>query len=976
MTRHPVLARRATENSAAVSSPAGSCIALHPGNPDSSRRGFACVAAGASAFRPPLMATCGRGVFFALGLFLAALGPSGVASAATYHVAANGDDNNPGTQSQPWATIGKANRMLRAGDTVLIHAGTYHEQIHPQNSGTSDSNRIVIRAFGDGNVNLTYFPGGGDRHESAISVGGLQYVTVSGRAPGDPVTAQRFRLRPASGGKNSAVNFCGGTANVVENLHIDCDGRDGGGHCNRPIVFCEDWWGDFRLSDGRLRPTTNNVFRNSYVIGDTTSGTHTQDLLVLAGAAHHNLIEGNTLAHAHHVVLNNDWADAHTNVVRNNRIINDDHTALSFYPGGHHHLVENNFLQATYDNPEPTGTVGNAMQANIRESIVRHNRVVRGGAKLKSVQEPANGGISESVGGGGKTQIGYNRYYNNSILMTGGTALGRTVFGGPTAKKPLPNAYANNLVYDAQSLLLAGYSGDNPALKHVLIVYRDDEDYGFSKDRWFGNVLGQPNQPESVYTVYYLGNYYSLAQATALDGPDFSDWHGFGNRYEASPGFVDYDNDDYRLRSDSPLVDAGAPLTRVATSDSNSGTSLHVEDARWFQAASGFAAWMNVQADEIAVGQTFSAARRVKIASVDHDAQRIVLTQAISRRDGDFVWLYRDSDGSVVTIGAAPDVGAMEFSDGQPPAEPRCGDGSQCHDGDGCCPAACTADNDKDCSPSLPVCEDRDGDGFGQSAQACDQPVADCDDGDAQVHPGATEQCNGRDDNCDGKTDEGFDLQTDTGHCGACGLACSASQRCAAGVCTDVSSPTGSTPEADAVLTLSMLSSDEPGGISTLEVRGARPGESVDFAIGLWSGVSPSLCGEASFQMRPAYTFWRKRADGSGRVRLRLLFGGGAAGWTLRFQSVAADGCRLSNVVVHRFGGRESSTVLPATNADISPEDLAELVSVDSEAQTAELDGGCSMAVAGDLTAWPWLLLLLGLWHRRAAFSGSPRRRS
>ncbi len=59
--------------------------------------------------------------------------------------------------------------------------------------------------------------------------------------------------------------------------------------------------------------------------------------------------------------------------------------------------------------------------------------------------------------------------------------------------------------------------------------------------------------------------------------------------------------------------------------------------------------------------------------------------------------------------------------------------------------------------------QDADGDGWGNeevTAEACDQPTGhteqaeDCDDEDADQHPGADEYCNGEDDDCDGEVDE------------------------------------------------------------------------------------------------------------------------------------------------------------------------------------------------------------------------------
>jgi len=64
----------------------------------------------------------------------------------TYYVAPNGSDTNSGTESQPWKTIQNAANKMTAGDVTYIRAGTYHERVIPQNSGSA-GNYITYAAF-------------------------------------------------------------------------------------------------------------------------------------------------------------------------------------------------------------------------------------------------------------------------------------------------------------------------------------------------------------------------------------------------------------------------------------------------------------------------------------------------------------------------------------------------------------------------------------------------------------------------------------------------------------------------------------------------------------------------------------------------------------------------------------------------------------------------------------------------------------
>lgn len=62
-----------------------------------------------------------------------------------YYISKTGDDNNAGTENEPFLTIAKAGAIARAGDTVMIGAGIYRETVSPVFSGTA-SQPILYRA--------------------------------------------------------------------------------------------------------------------------------------------------------------------------------------------------------------------------------------------------------------------------------------------------------------------------------------------------------------------------------------------------------------------------------------------------------------------------------------------------------------------------------------------------------------------------------------------------------------------------------------------------------------------------------------------------------------------------------------------------------------------------------------------------------------------------------------------------------------
>jgi len=65
-----------------------------------------------------------------------------------FFVAPDGDDANPGTFAQPWATANHAAEVLEAGQTVYLRGGVYllSRQVRPANSGREDA-WITYRAY-------------------------------------------------------------------------------------------------------------------------------------------------------------------------------------------------------------------------------------------------------------------------------------------------------------------------------------------------------------------------------------------------------------------------------------------------------------------------------------------------------------------------------------------------------------------------------------------------------------------------------------------------------------------------------------------------------------------------------------------------------------------------------------------------------------------------------------------------------------
>jgi hypothetical protein len=109
-------------------------------------------------------------------------------SGDTWHVSPDGDDDNPGSEGEPFATVARGIQAAGAGDTVLLHEGVYHEEIEIYTGGDEDDPLTITAADGDTAVMDGADPGlklssawtdeGGGVYSAPVSQ--TRYVSVDG----------------------------------------------------------------------------------------------------------------------------------------------------------------------------------------------------------------------------------------------------------------------------------------------------------------------------------------------------------------------------------------------------------------------------------------------------------------------------------------------------------------------------------------------------------------------------------------------------------------------------------------------------------------------------------------------------------------------------------------------------------------------------------------------------------------------------
>jgi Right handed beta helix region len=442
--------------------------------------------------------------------------------AATYYVAMNGNDGNPGTEALPWKSLQKAKDSVAAGDTVRIKAGDYFvgSSLRMTRAGTAGS-PITYRAHGDGEVRIT---------NSSI-------------LPADSWKRVRDSIYSTQITPPVLAVFQNGIP-----LHIPGA---------RPNIRSVD-----------------DLIPNSFYISGTTlyvwleDGSDPGKSIMRVSPSHvielHNspytTFEGLTVEYGY-TGFKNQSDKAHHVTIRNCTIRSISNQGIQ--PVAKDSVIENNLFQKIGTNNHQHGIYGSE-----RGTVVRHNifEEIAGAGIHQFKQGGGAGGGCELYGnifrkprkmtpGGGyyvdivvSSGEGGNKIYNNLFYGEGK----RT---GILVSTPNNQVYHNTFVGSVSALQLRGGTRGNKIFNNI---FKDSS----------GPFIAWPTSslPQSVDYNLYHDRTSPRWQWNGKSYTSFTDYQAASGEMHSVYGDLHpVGATDFHLRSDSPAIDRGTPLAEVQT---------------------------------------------------------------------------------------------------------------------------------------------------------------------------------------------------------------------------------------------------------------------------------------------------------------------------------------------------------------------------------------------------------------------------
>ena len=550
----------------------------------------------------------------------------------TFYVAPTGSDLNPGSQSLPWKTIQKAAETMVAGDTVLIHAGTYEEKVTPAHSGT-DGEYITYQNFGDGEVVID---AQGGKRSACIAVTGKAYLRFIGlhlKNAGfddlnsafvaysgshhlvlDQITAEDSRFGILLRGDNTAsedpsvsVRFV-----TIQNSTIRNNAAYG--------IFLY-----FKVTDSVIGP--NNIIYNE----NQTNGVPVDDqygidldtdypgkpengprrISIIGNEIYGNRIQGIRPWNAQNILIQGNYT--HHNGA----------TGIQVEDGCANVIVDGNRSEYNAQGYEYESGIwiDSTVNALVQNNIVRGNQI---GLMVTSTN---------------RALVRNNLIYDNNRASSGSNAMGAVINSDSANVTFVHNTLWRNGMSDSRGNL--GFCMKPPVTNTVIKNNIFAESAGMY-DGWMNCALFSDYNNiynDRALTVGWLDQDLDWLSYVNLSGQD-------SHSITTDPLFINPSTNDFSLSKLSPDIDSAGPLTQ--TTSAGSGKTINIGDARYFSDGLGF-----IAGDLIKIGAEIAV-----VTGVDYDANTLTVDHLIKWNQGDTV--------SFLYSGVGPDRGAKESAQIEP----------------------------------------------------------------------------------------------------------------------------------------------------------------------------------------------------------------------------------------------------------------------------------------------------------------------
>jgi hypothetical protein len=565
-------------------------------------------------------------------------------AARMFYVSTSGVDGQSGAISAPWRTIGYATGVLRAGDTLYVRGGVYHEVLYPTQSGTAGA-YIVFSAYPGEYVQIDGPLDG--KHE--VVTNWKSYIVIQGftfkdqdflHAPGLPTYWVSLYGSNVIFRNNRVI----GEGNAYDNVFVANELSRGivvGGH-HLTVEHCFVRGLDFGILVTGGSPR-NVILRYDTVFATTASNIDIQATGGITTAYHATLIEQCVLDTSwteDNIQFENDYTIPTSTlynrgtIVRNNRCGNAAENAIDL-KGTEHIVIDNNILYSAsgddngplggHDVTSGTGLVVKSPGVYTRRTLVRNNLIY----------DNASGAVMTEG----------DVYYNNTFLNNRRSWLGpnrpELLFFGIIAwsEAGADRMFINNIIAGQPNRAMLRFALDSTSGNFYLNnnMYYDSLGSARFYHRQSGPYIMTMGLPswKTVLSTYSSYSYIGGKDAASIEAdPQFL------SAPIGPTGFTP--SWDFGLRAASPAVDAGR-FAAFAQNSGSSSTSLVVDNAYCF--CDGFGI---TSGDLIRIGR----GTQVQIVSIDYSANAITLAEPRTWTAGMGV--------HVAFGGNAPDVGARE----------------------------------------------------------------------------------------------------------------------------------------------------------------------------------------------------------------------------------------------------------------------------------------------------------------------------